>query len=126
MVAEVGVHNDDVVAPGELQAVDVCGAQAELARAGLEGDVWGVGLHELVGDFLGAIGGAVVDNDEIPVDVAIERRDKEVGLELELGYWHRDGTTAKRGAYFSVNIRCSSQVMMGRFWRSLKVGRITE
>lgn len=29
-------------------------------------------------------------------------------------------------AYFSVKVRCSSQVMMGRFWRSLKVGRITE
>lgn len=28
--------------------------------------------------------------------------------------------------HFSVNVRCSSQVMMGRFWRSLKVGRITE
>lgn len=28
--------------------------------------------------------------------------------------------------HFSENVRCSSQVMMGRFCRSLKVGRITE
>lgn len=28
--------------------------------------------------------------------------------------------------HFSENVRCSSQVMIGRFCRSLKVGRITE
>lgn len=27
---------------------------------------------------------------------------------------------------FSVKVRASSQVIMGRFWRSLKVGRMTE
>lgn len=31
-----------------------------------------------------------------------------------------------RATHFSEKVRCSSQVMIGRFWRSLKVGRITE
>jgi hypothetical protein len=39
VVREVGVHDDDEVAGGELQAVDVGSAEAELAGAGLEDDV---------------------------------------------------------------------------------------
>lgn len=70
MVAEVGVHDDDEGSRAELEAVDVGGAEAELAGAGLELDVRGVGFDELVGDFLGAVGGAVVDDDELPVEVA--------------------------------------------------------
>jgi hypothetical protein len=69
-VAEVGVHDDDEVARRELQAVNVGCSEAELAGAGLEDDVWGVGFDELVCDFLGAVGGAVVDDDELPVEFA--------------------------------------------------------
>ena len=70
MVAEVGVHDDDEVARDELQAVDVGGAEAQLAGASLEDDVGGVGLDELVGDVLGAVGRAVVDDDEFPIELA--------------------------------------------------------
>lgn len=73
MVAEVGIHDDDVVALGELQAVDVGGAKTELAGTSLEDDMWGVRLHELLSDILGAVRRAVVDNDEFPIKVA-ERR----------------------------------------------------
>jgi hypothetical protein len=71
VVREVGVHDDDEVAGCELQAVDVRCAEAELAGARLEEDVWGVGFCELVGDDLGAVGGAVVDDYELPVEVAV-------------------------------------------------------
>lgn len=70
MVAEVGVHDDDEVAGDELQPVDVGGAEAEFACAGLEDDVGSVGFDELEGDFLGAVGGAVVDDDDFPLEVA--------------------------------------------------------
>jgi hypothetical protein len=62
-MAEVGVHDDDEVAGDELEAVYVGGTEAELAGAGFEKDVRGVGFYELVGDFLGAVGGAIVDDD---------------------------------------------------------------
>ena len=56
VVAEVGVHDDDVGARGVLEAVDVGGAEAEFAGAGLEDDVfWVVGVLELADDGLGAI-----------------------------------------------------------------------
>lgn len=71
VVREVGVHDDDKVARDKLEAVHVGRAETELARAGLEDDVRGVGLDELVGDLLGAVGGAVVDNDELPVELAM-------------------------------------------------------
>lgn len=70
VVGEVGVHNDDEVAGDELEAVDVGRSETELASAGLELDVGRVDLDELLGDFLGSIGGAVVDDDEFPIEVA--------------------------------------------------------
>lgn len=69
MVREIGVHDDDEVAGCELQTVDVGCAEAELPGAGVEVDVWRVDLGELVGDDLGAVWGAVVDYDELPVEV---------------------------------------------------------
>lgn len=71
MVAEVGVHDDDEVSGRELQTVDVGGAEAELACACADLDVWGVDLLELRCDFLGAVGGAIVDDDEFPVEVTV-------------------------------------------------------
>ena len=120
MVAEVGVHDDDKSARGELQAVNVGGAEAELARARLEDDVRRVGLYELVGDFLRAVGGSVVDDDELPVELAAGR-----ALAAVSSLWWRRG----RGmlpSYLSVKVRFSNHAMMGRFLRSLYVGRMTE
>jgi hypothetical protein len=69
-VREVGVHDDDKVARDELQAVNVGGSETELAGASLEDDVRGVGLDKLVRDFLGAVRRTVVDNDELPFEIA--------------------------------------------------------
>lgn len=72
MVAEIRVHDDHVVSGCELQAVDVGGAEAEFASARADLDaLGGVGFLELGGDFLGAVGGAVVDDYEFPVKVAV-------------------------------------------------------
>jgi hypothetical protein len=70
MVAEVGVHNDDKVARGELQAVYVGRAETQLAGSGLEDNVGRVGFDKLVCDDLRAIGRAVVDDYEFPVELA--------------------------------------------------------
>lgn len=70
MVGKVGVHDDDEVALGELQAMRIGGAEAELAFAGLKDDVGGVRLHELLCYVLCAVGRAIIDNDKFPVEIA--------------------------------------------------------
>lgn len=71
MVAEVGVHNDDIVAGRELQAVDIGRSETEFTCSRVQFDMLGAdGGDELLCDFLGAVGGAVVDNDDLPVEVA--------------------------------------------------------
>jgi hypothetical protein len=73
MVREVGVHDDDEVAAGVLQAVDVGGAEAEFAGARVEFYAVGaVGFDELLCDGLGAVGAAVVDDYDFPVEFAVE------------------------------------------------------
>lgn len=68
MVAEVGIHDDDVVAGRELEAVDVGRSQTEFACSGVQQDVVrAVVLLELFGDVQGAVGAAVVDDDDFPV-----------------------------------------------------------
>jgi len=74
-MAEVGVHDDDKVPCSVLQAVDVGGAEAEFASARFEEDAWsgGGGVVEgdqLLGDFLRAIWGGIVDYDKFPVELA--------------------------------------------------------
>jgi hypothetical protein len=53
--------------------MDVGGSEAEFtgARADLDA-LGGVDFLELRGDFLGAVWGAVVDDDEFPVEVAVK------------------------------------------------------
>lgn len=68
MMTEVGVHDDHVVSCRECQAVDVGCAETEFAAARLEDDVVGaVVLLKLFGDFEGAVGTAIVDDDDFPV-----------------------------------------------------------
>jgi hypothetical protein len=71
-VAEVGVHDDDKVALGELQAVDVCGSETELSCSRLEDDsVCAPDLLELFRDVLGAVRRAIVYDDDFPVEIAV-------------------------------------------------------
>jgi hypothetical protein len=70
VVRKVGVHDDDEVAGRELQAVHVGRPEAELAGAGLQVDVRRVGSCQLVGYDLRAVGRAVVDYYELPVEVS--------------------------------------------------------
>lgn len=71
MVAHVGVHDDDEVAPCEFQPVNVRGPQAEFARAGFEHDALGrVERLQLLRDGEGPVGGGIVYDDEFPVEVA--------------------------------------------------------
>ena len=70
MVREIRVHDYDEVARYELEAVDVGCSQAQLAGARFENDVGVVGFGELVRYGLGAVWGAVVDDDEFPVEIS--------------------------------------------------------
>ena len=70
MVREIGVHDDDKAARRIFQTMDVCGAQAELAGTGFQDDVrGGVEGLQLLGDGEGTVGGAVVDDDDFPVEI---------------------------------------------------------
>lgn len=119
VVAKVGVHDDDKVARGELQAVDVGRAETKLASARLEEDVRAVGLDELVGYFLGAVGRAIVDNDEFPVELAVVSRHVSFLSLLLYSGLMPDRAEGRGGTNASVKVRLSSQVMMGRLRRSL-------
>lgn len=73
MVGEIGVHDNDKVARGELEAMDVGSSKTELAGARLEDDaVCAIDGDELLCDLLGAVGGAVVDDDYFPLELAGE------------------------------------------------------
>ena len=110
MVAEIRVHDDDEVARGELQAVDVGGSETKFTGARADLDAGGcVDFLELGGDFLGAVGGAVVDDDEFPVEFAV-KQSLVVALRCE-------GVGV--ATYFSSNVLASSHVIMGRLRRSL-------
>jgi hypothetical protein len=53
--------------------VYVGGAEAQFTGAGADLDARAaVGFLELRGDFLGAVGGAVVDDYDFPVEVAVK------------------------------------------------------
>jgi hypothetical protein len=72
VVREVGVHDYDIVSRRVFEAVDVGRSQAEFAGARMQFDVQGSdGGDELFGDFLGAVGGAVVDDYYFPVEVSV-------------------------------------------------------
>lgn len=99
-----------------------------------------VGFDELLCDILRAVGGAIVDNDEFPVQFSVWCRRKrrlaglmEHGQDCKRGQHRRFAgqnvlSQKMKGAlaYSWVKVRLSNQVMMGKFWRSLNVGRITE
>ena len=73
---------------------------------------------KLFGDSESAVGGAVVDDDEFPVKFPVAGGESVSPLV----------TTSETGGsvYFSVKVRFSSQVMMGRLRRSLYVAEVAE
>jgi hypothetical protein len=73
-------------------------------------------FDELVGNDLGAIGGAIVDDDQFPIEVTGCEGSKSAA-----GRSRIEEVAARQGltTYFSVKVRLSSQVMMGRLRRSL-------
>lgn len=71
MVTEIGVHDNHEVARCELEAVDVGCPETEFACSGLEDDVAGAPYFlELFCDFLGAIRGSVVDDNDFPIKLS--------------------------------------------------------
>lgn len=75
VVAEVGIHDDHVVASAVVETVDVGSAQTKLALTRLQVDVLGaVKSLKLLGDLEGAVRGAIVDNHNFPVQVATAKR----------------------------------------------------
>ena len=90
--------------------MDVGCSEAEFAGAGAQLDVLGAdGGDELFGDFLGPVGGAVVDDDDFPVEVAeggsISGGSQSYGRVIP--------------TYLALKVCSRSQTMMGRLRRSL-------
>ena len=113
VVAEVGVHDDDEVAGGEGQTVDIGSSEAELALTGLQDDmVCAVELLELLRDFEGTVRGAIVNNDHLPVQVAVHREEGIVSRVSSQKY-------IRTFAHFSLKVFWSNQMIIGRFLRSL-------
>jgi hypothetical protein len=97
-----------------LQAVDVGRSQAEFAGARVQFDVQGAdGGDELFGDFLGAVGGAVVDDYYFPVEVS-----RDFDLVGALGVGEGCCWLVVR-TYCCLKVCSRSQTMMGRLRRSL-------
>jgi hypothetical protein len=93
--------------------VDIGSSQAQFASACADLDALRcVGFLELGGNFLGAVGRAVVDDDELPVKVSGGESGVSIGI---VGCGCRDSAAT----YCSVNVLFSSHVMMGRLRRSL-------
>jgi hypothetical protein len=107
---EIGVHDDDEVSGRELEPVDVGRTETELAGSCVQFDVRGaVGLDQLLCDILGSVGGAVVYDEDFPVEFP-----REVVLD-----WRVISMCIAGATNCSVNMRCKSQTMIGRLRRSL-------
>lgn len=118
MVGEIGVHDDNKIPSHKLKPVNIRGSETELSGARFEDDAVGaVSSDKLFRDFLGSVGGAIVNNNEFPVELAVGE-----GVDINVRAFVLGGV----GYYCSVNVFSKSQVMTGRFLRSLYVGRMTE
>ena len=71
VMAEVGIHDYDVVPLRELESVNICGAEAELSSPCLQLHMWRIGLDQLLCDILSSVGRAVIDDYEFPVDISM-------------------------------------------------------
>lgn len=122
MVRKVGVHDNHKVAADEFEAVDIRSPKAQLAcarlqnlpamssdfsyiRAATHDFVLSIYRSQLPRNFLRSIGTSVVHYDDFPCKVT--------GV-VSAAWFGKVDTT-----YFSLKVFASSQMMMGRFLRSL-------
>ena len=89
----------------------VGGTETQLSSAGLKNDPrGGIELLELFGDCQGPVRRTIIDNDEFPVNGAMGFKMSKFRIPI----------SSKEGnPYFSVKVRFSNQVMIGRLRRSL-------
>jgi hypothetical protein len=74
VVRHVGVHDEAVSAGAQLEAIHVGAAEAELALAREDYNAGlAVDFLQLLGHLLSAIGGVILDDDELVVKVAARR-----------------------------------------------------
>lgn len=69
-MAEIGIHEHNVIVLALVETVDVGGTETELAGAGSQNNLVGtVDPDEVLDAFLSAIGRGIVDNDDFHLDV---------------------------------------------------------
>ena len=74
-MAKVRIHNNHIIPRDELQPMNVRRPEAELPSARLQNNALApVDLNKLLRDFLGSVGGGVVDDDEFPVNATVHRK----------------------------------------------------
>lgn len=70
MMGEIGIHNYNKISSRELQAVNVCGTETQLASSRSDLNVLRtVEFLQLCSYFLGSVGRAIIDNDKLPLEV---------------------------------------------------------
>jgi hypothetical protein len=72
MMGEIGVHDDNKIPSHKLKPVNIRSSETELSGARFEDDAVGaVSSDKLFRDLLGSVGGAIVNNNEFPVELAV-------------------------------------------------------
>lgn len=76
VVAEIGVHDNNEVAGGVFQTMNIGRSQTKLTLTGFEDNVFrAIELLELLRDLEGAVRGSVVNDNNLPIQLPrIEKR----------------------------------------------------
>jgi hypothetical protein len=110
VMAEIGVHKDHEFSSALAQTIDVGRAETELAGAGVKLNlILTIDTLKILHNFLSAIGRIIVYDDDLHLDLP------KINNQLPNLF-----------TYSSVAVFIKSQIMRGRFSRSLYVGSRTE
>lgn len=72
VVREISIHDDHKIASHEFQPMHVGGAESKFPGASAELDMFGaVRGDQLLRDFLRAVGGGIVDDNKLPVELSV-------------------------------------------------------
>lgn len=90
VVAEVGVHDNHKVTGCEFQTMNVSRSEAEFALARLQDNVLrAIELLELLANLEGAVRGAIVHDDNLPIQFAVNRELMSVFRLIQLSFFAR-------------------------------------
>lgn len=73
-MTQIGIHYNDEIAICVFYAMNVCSSQTQFRRSRAQQDfIFAVNLLQLLRDILGAVGTAIVDDNNLKVDITTNR-----------------------------------------------------